>query len=137
METIDFILLEFVVEVHDFFIEEYGGLPGIRDDGLLLASLNRAKFYHHYELYTISQLAAVYIFSINDGHVFVDGNKRTSLAVAETFLDLNGYRLAADNESLEKIALDVAKGKISLEELCLIMDGIVVRKFNNLNCNSV
>jgi death-on-curing protein len=42
---------------------------------------------------TISSKAAVYFYHIVTGHVFHDGNKRTGLAAALVFLQLNGYTL--------------------------------------------
>lgn len=35
--------------------------------------------------------AAAYMFYVIKNHCFIDGNKRTGLAIAVTFLELNGY----------------------------------------------
>ena len=43
----------------------------------------------------MSQLAAAYAYGICKNHPFVDGNKRTSLVVAELFLALNEHALTA------------------------------------------
>lgn len=117
-QEIEFLLYDVVVEMHDSLIEKYGGLPGIRDEGLLLSGLSRVEFYHYYENFEVPALAAVYLFSINTGHLFVDGNKRTSIAAAESFLSLNGYMLDADSDDLEKILLNVANSRMTLEVLC-------------------
>lgn len=42
--------------------------------------------------------AAGYFFHIVKNHVFFDGNKRTALAVAVTFLEINGYLFHPLNE---------------------------------------
>lgn len=115
---IDFLKYEFVVETHDSLIHEYGGLYGIRDIDGLLSGLSRVSFYHYYEKFEVSYLAAVYLHSINAGHLFIDGNKRTSLAVSESFLLVNGYVLTASSASLQKLALKVAKGLIDLNVVC-------------------
>lgn len=39
---------------------------------------------------TLHHQAAAYLFHITKGHIFNDGNKRTGLAVALTFLSWNG-----------------------------------------------
>ena len=40
---------------------------------------------------TLADLAAAYAFGVVKAHAFVDGNKRTALVTALTFLRLNGY----------------------------------------------
>lgn len=115
---VEFLEYAIVVEAHDSLIERFGGVPGIRDEALLLSGLSRVEFYFYYEGFDIPSLAAVYLFSINAGHLFVEGNKRTSLAAAEAFLQINGYQLKASADELEKIALDVGSGCMTLESLC-------------------
>jgi len=44
------------------------------------------------------------------------GNKRTALAAAEVFLDLNDFRLAASDARLVELVLGVAEGKVSKDE---------------------
>ena len=126
-QEIEFLLYDFVVEIHDSLIEKYGGRPGIRDDGLLLSGLSRVEFYHYYENFEIPSLAAVYLLSINAGHLFIDGNKRTSIAAAESFLSLNGYVLNASSDELERVVLNVAKHQMSLEALCEFISKYCVR----------
>ena len=46
---------------------------------------------------SLARLAAAYAFGISRNHPFLDGNKRTSLVVAELFLELNGLELAASD----------------------------------------
>lgn len=123
---IEFLSYEAVIEAHDNLIEGFGGLPGIRDEALLLSGLSRAEFYFYYERFDIPSLAAVYLLSINAGHIFVDGNKRTSIAAAEAFLRINGYVLDASIDDLERVVLDVANHRMSLESLCQFF-ALVVR----------
>lgn len=117
-QEIEFLTYDFVVETHDLLIEKYGGIPGIVDEGRLLSGLSRVEFYYYYENYDVPALAAVYIFSINAGHLFSDGNKRTSIASAEVFLSVNGYLLKATSDELEKVLLNVAKNQMTLDSLC-------------------
>jgi death on curing protein len=46
----------------------------------------------------------------------MDGNKRTSLAVMNTFLILNGYDITADDLELLKVWLSLADGSMSESE---------------------
>lgn len=67
---------------------------------------------------TITDKAAVYCYNIICNHIFSDGNKRTGLASALLFLNLNGYDLSLniDNTTLTEYILKIASGKSNLEE---------------------
>ena len=47
---IKFLTLEQVIELHDAFLEDHGGLPGIRDTGLLASAVDmpRAAMFGEY-----------------------------------------------------------------------------------------
>lgn len=45
--------------------------------------------------------AAVYLFNIIGNHVFSDGNKRTGLAAAIIFLELNGFKIDPTASSVD------------------------------------
>ncbi len=75
--------------------------------------------------------AAAYLFYVIKNHAFMDGNKRTGLVAAITFLELNGIDFAPlDEDSVFDFVMDVAAGPSDpgevmpriaawLEELCL------------------
>ena len=48
---------------------------------------------------TIADKAAVYCYNIICNHIFLDGNKRTGLEAALSFLKLNNYRLLKTSEN--------------------------------------
>jgi len=50
-------------------------------------------------------------------HPFVDGNKRTAIAVASIFLFRNGYNFKVSNKELERFTLKVAREDIELREI--------------------
>ena len=60
----------------------------------------------------LGSMAAAYLFHICQNHPFVDGNKRTALAVSQVFLCGNGHRLAVDKVDLEALTLGAAAGEI-------------------------
>jgi death on curing protein len=66
----------------------------------------------------ISDKAALYCFNIICNHIFSDGNKRTGLESALSFLKLNNYRLnqSLPNSDLLDFILNIAKGNSSLDE---------------------
>lgn len=84
-----------IIVIHDRIIARTGGLEGVRLDGeLILLETLPAQTAFGQELYPdIHSKAAVYIRKINSGHVFNDGNKRTSFAIAAEFMERNGFIL--------------------------------------------
>jgi death on curing protein len=95
----------------------HGGLGGLRDESLLLSALARPKNLDTYGDPDVADLAAAYAAGITRNHPFLDGNKRTGLAVALTFLLDNGYELTAANEDLVITMLALAGGTLSETEL--------------------
>lgn len=80
--------------IHDALIREFGGTMGIRDEGALAAALMRPQL-GYYDC--LIEEAAALLESLANNHPFVDGNKRTALAVTDTFLHLNGYFIDCDS----------------------------------------
>lgn len=64
------------------------------------------------ELYpSLLEKAAALGFSIIMNHPFIDGNKRTGHAAAETFLVLNGLEINASVDEQEPLVLAIASGE--------------------------
>lgn len=55
--------------------------------------------------------------SLIKNHPFVDGNKRTGIYSAMTFLELNGYRLRAGQEEVVNFALSVDLENPKIEQI--------------------
>ena len=105
--------------LHERIIVDYGGLPGLRDWGLLesaLASPKQTMFGE--ELYPdIYNKTAILLFSLVKNHAFVDGNKRTGTVIMARFLHMNGYRLTADNVSLYQFVIQIATSELDKEAI--------------------
>jgi death-on-curing protein len=101
-----------VLAIHDEAITQFGGLPGLRDKSLLLSALTRPEQAAHYGKADRASLAAIYAVSIAKNDAFLDGNKRTGLFVAATFLELNGLYLTLSEPDAVVLMLDIATGKI-------------------------
>jgi death on curing protein len=102
-----------VLAVHDEQLAEHGGASALRDTGLLESALARPRNRYAYESSSLQALAASYAHGIAKNHPFIDGNKRTSLVIAELFLNLNGIELTASNEAVLMTWLKLAAGEIS------------------------
>ena len=104
---------------HERQINEHGGLPGLRDEGLLLSALSRLEnAYHCSDVKPdVAELAAAYGFGLAKNHPFNDANKRTALIAIRLFLKLNGYDLAVSPEDKYTTIIRVAASEISEDEL--------------------
>jgi death-on-curing protein len=108
---------DIVLAIHEEQVAEHGGSSGVRDLGLLESALARPRNLAAYGEPDIAFLAASYAFGLARNHPFIDGNKRTALVVAETFLVRNGYALAADDESCLRTFLALAGGEMTEDAL--------------------
>ncbi len=106
-----------IVAIHDEQLAIHGGLPGIRDAGMLESALDRPRNKWAYEGVELPELAAAYAFGIARNHPFVDGNKRTSLLALYTFLGVNGVDFIVAEEMAAAMILSLAAGEVSEESL--------------------
>jgi death on curing protein len=106
-----------VLEIHRQLLVQFGGPPGLRDEGLLDSALLAAANRQHYEGADLATCAATYAFHLTRNHPFMDGNKRVGAAVAEIFVRLNGAQLTASNDEIVALFLSIAAGAISREEV--------------------
>jgi len=79
-----------VLEIHAQLMAEFGGSPEVADIGRLEAALFRPQIGYYHDL---TEEAAALMESLANNNAFVDGNKRVSFAVTDTFLRLNGFYL--------------------------------------------
>lgn len=98
---------------HDRQIARHGGAPGIRDIALLEAACARPINQAGYGDPDVFDLAAAYAFGIAKAHAFIDGNKRTALVTALTFLSLNHANRRPDPLDAVQTIEDLAAGVIS------------------------
>lgn len=101
---------------HEKLLARFGGASGLRDRGLLLSALARPKHLFAYEQPSMFNLAAAYAHGIVKNHPFFDGNKRSGFLAAALFLESNGFRFTATEESATLKTLQLAAGDITLDE---------------------
>jgi len=100
-------------------IATHGGQPGIRDEGLLNAALNRPNQLFSYGNPDLFELATAYISGIIRNHPFLDGNKRTAFLAGVLFLENNGKYLIAPEAEATQAVLDLAVKKIKEHEFAV------------------
>lgn len=116
MKTLSF---EQIIILHIAALKMGGGSEGVRDAGRLEAAVaTQTQEVFGEELYrdVFSKSAALARGIIGD-HPFADGNKRTAMLCALTFLAINGVELTATNQELEDFAVKIATDRLSIEEI--------------------
>lgn len=122
---VTFLTKEDLVFLHDSQIEEFGGIYGVRDEGLL-DSVSKAPYQSCFgsDLYpSIFDKAAKYLYDFFTYQVFLDGNKRAGLCTASMFLKMNGYELDMNYAQVYQMTMDLANGNIqSLDEISKLLE---------------
>jgi death on curing protein len=119
MADIIWLLEETILAIHQRQIAEHGGSGGLRDEGLLISAIARPQQLLAYGQPPpdLASLAAAYAYGIARNHPFVDGNKRTALVAARTFLLLNGVNVQAAQVDKWLTVLRLAEGSLTEEGL--------------------
>ena len=108
-----------VIMLHEQLIQETGGSPGIRDEGLLDSAVEAIyQTFDGRELYpSLQAKAARLCCGLVKNHSFADGNKRIGAHAMLVLLYLNGFELNYTQEELFTVILGVADRSISYEAL--------------------
>lgn len=103
---------EQVIYLHKQLIQEFGGMEGIRNEGLLESAIaSPFQTFSLKEFYpTIEEKAARLGYRLVSNHCFIDGNKRIGAHAMLVFLALNDIQLDFTQEELIQIFLDLASG---------------------------
>lgn len=125
MET-RYLSLENVIKIHGRQIEQFGGVPGLRDAGLVEAALLRPQTGYYLDV--LEEAAALWE-SLTMNHGFVDGNKRIGFAATYIFLRLNGYYLNVDAAVATRFILkSIEAGTFTKDNLNDWLRGNVIEK---------
>lgn len=117
--------LKHAIREHDKIIELSGGKPGMHDQGLLESVLDLVQNDDYYP--DLCEKLTHLVFSIAMNHAFVDGNKRSSIALGGFFLEINGYgeTVGVFIAEMENIVLWVTQKKIDKSFLSTIINSIL------------
>ena len=112
MKNPEFLDTATVFELHAVSLRRFGGSDGVRDLGLIesaLGSAQNAYFYGNGDLYDI---AAAYAFHLAQAQAFLDGNKRTAVITALTFLEINGVEKTPANLEVYDAMIAIAERRL-------------------------
>jgi death on curing protein len=88
------------IETQHLLIDEFGGLHGVRDMGLLESAVLRPQNGYYANL--IEEAAAL-MESLANNQAFLDGNKRISFVMTDVMLRANGYFLDVEPFAAHKL----------------------------------
>ena len=107
------------IVVHAAVIAKFGGVDGVRDEGLLESALAQPlQSFDGAELYPTDETKACrYAYGIIKNHPFVDGNKRTATALMGASLRISGLAFRPRHDELLRAMLGVAEGSWDFDAL--------------------
>lgn len=127
---IEYLTIEFVFYIHMVAIDEafceYDGhvkysqeMRGVKDVDLFKSAvLLPQQTFGGEDLYpTILDKASCYLRSLAMDHPFYDGNKRTALLATVIFLEMNGYKITCDNDTLYHLTKEIVENKYSVQKI--------------------
>lgn len=79
----------------------------------------KSEYFGEEQYPTVIEKACCYYHSLATGRIFHNGNKRTALAVLETFLNVNGYELTLNEQEAEDFTVYVATNEKFRSNNCI------------------
>ena len=100
--------------LHDIMVQQFGGLQGVREEGLLLAAIERpfSGFGDHEFYPTPAEKAAAVFESVLKNHPLLDGNKRTGYVLMRLILMQFGQDIVASQDEKYDFVIAIAAGKM-------------------------
>lgn len=113
------ILLDDILQVHQFSIDKYGGGTGVREMSSLESAIARPfQTFDGKDLYsTIFEKSASLAESLIVNHPFVDGNKRTGFLAMANLLEEDGLSLVSSQENAYDFTIKISTGEIKFEQI--------------------
>ena len=115
-----FLPIEVALAIHYDQINVFGGLHGLRDQGLLESALGQARQIYSYSN-DLFETAAQYCVSIVKNRPFPCSNKITAAACMLTFLVLNKINPTLTPDHLFEWTLQVALGELERADLARLL----------------
>ena len=118
-----FLTLAEVIDIHNDQIKRYGGDIRARDLGLLESAISvpQSGFGGQLLHSSLFEMAAAYAFHISENQPFVDGNKRTALAAALIFLEMNGVSITDPKDKLYDAMIKLATHRLGKKALAALL----------------
>ena len=115
-----------VISIHDAVLRESGGASGNINEDYINGILEFVQNDDYYP--SFAEKLSYLVYSIASNHCFLDGNKRTAIAIGMYFLIINDYdnpTISKFVESMENAVPLVVNGTFSREDLTEIIAAIL------------
>ena len=118
-----FLTVEEVLAFHSDQICLFGGTDGVRQRTSLesAVAMPQASFGGRYLHADLFEMAAAYAFHIAENQPFVDGNKRTGLNAALSFLGLNGQTVLDPEGKLYDAMMAISAHQLDKKGLATLL----------------
>ncbi len=104
--------------LHAQSLAKFGGMAGVRDDGLVESALAAAENTWFYGGGDTFDIAAAYAFHLSQAQAYFDGNKRTAVAAAFMFLEGNGVAVDCKHDmKIYDALISIAERRMTKPEL--------------------
>jgi death-on-curing protein len=120
-EQPEFLTWDILVALHRRSLERWGGIDGVRDRAGLESALGAAENAFFYGGGDLHEIAAAYAFHLAESQGFLDGNKRTAIVCAGTFLEGNGCLDQAEDLVLYAAMIAIAKRELDKAGLAAVL----------------
>jgi death-on-curing protein len=117
----EFLDRDIVMDIHRESLVRHGGLDGLRDENAFLSALASAQNTYFYGSGDLHDVAASYAFHLAESQAFLDGNKRTGIGAALTFLLLNGCDDIGDDFALYDAMIAIARRELDKAGLAALL----------------
>jgi death on curing protein len=116
-----FLSLDQVLRLHRLSLEAHGGIDGLRDPGAVESALAAATNTWLYRGGDVFDIAAAYAFHLAESQAFLDGNKRTAIASALTFLEINGGYSPPNQDELHDAMIAISARRMDKSALAEVL----------------
>ena len=110
-----------VQTLHRLALEQHGGQDGVRDLAAFESAVAHPQNVWFYGQGDRFDVAAAYAFHLAEAQAFLDGNKRTGIAAALTFLRLNGQTVTRHTDELYTAMIAVAEHRLDKAGLAALL----------------
>lgn len=117
MSKLRFLTVRQVERLHRKLIEVFGGTHGLRDRSLFEGAVIQPRNVYYYAQGGVFEVAAAYTFHIAQAQAFLDGNKRTGIAAALSFLEGNGVFIQESTNRLYEAMIAIAERRMDKAEV--------------------
>jgi death-on-curing protein len=116
-----FLTVAQVERLHQKSISRFGGASGVRDNGLFESAIIQPRHTYYYANGDLFDIAAAYAYHIAQAQACFDGNKRTGVAAAFLFLELNAVSTDFDSMPLYEAMIAVAEKRMDKLKLAQLL----------------